>query len=380
MAESRFIRTVTYGGFDRNDVNKRLEYLYSQLYELKNELREAKIAADEFRKGSAEEKAHESVLAVERTKLTDELVQNEKLTAKLKTAEEDAKALEDQVAGVKKENQALREELKRAMDRLAAFEAGTDATALSTVFIEAQKSANLIIENARKEAEEKTSDAKKLAEDTVAEANNAAKQIIYNAEKDAEQIVADAKNYSEEMKAASGNMRAVLIKDIEKMQSEVDKLKGIFTELQKNGLAGLAESEKLLGSAREKLTEGGVPVFRNPEAVAIDEPAEPDYEQVNTDYHQNVDKEAEKKKQEELEKLQAMAASLSGGTAAPKKEDKSAAKAAAELEELTKMAAALDEKPADTPAPADKPAPAEDKSASGGISLEDLMKQAASLK
>jgi hypothetical protein len=44
------------------------------------------------------------------------------------------------------------------------------------------------------------------------------------------------------------------------------------------------------------------------------------------------------------------------------------------------MAAALDEKPADTPAPADKPAPAEDKSASGGISLEDLMKQAASLK
>ncbi|MCR5121060.1 MAG: plectin [Ruminococcus sp.] len=376
MAESRFIRTVTYGGFDRNDVNKRLEYLYGQLYELKNELREAKRIADEFRKGSSEEKAHESVLAVERTKLTDELVQNEKLTAKLKTAEEDAKALEDQIAGIKKENQALRDELKRAMDRLAAFEAGTDAAALSTVFIEAQKSANLIIENARKEAEEKTADAQKLAEDTVAEANNSAKQIVFNAEKEAAQITAEAKNHSEEMKAASGNLRAVLIKDIEKMQSDVDRLKGIFAELEKNGLAGLADSEQVLGSARGKLTEGGVPVFKNPDVSDAEIPAEPEYEQVNTDYRQNVDKEAEKKKLEELEKLRAMAASIGGGKP---KEDKSAAKAAADLEELTKMAASLDEN-ADKPAEAPEPAPAEEKPASGGVSLEELMKQAASLK
>ena len=40
MAESRFIRTVTFGGFDRTDVIRRLESLNGQIYDLKNELRE----------------------------------------------------------------------------------------------------------------------------------------------------------------------------------------------------------------------------------------------------------------------------------------------------------------------------------------------------
>ena len=367
MAESRFIRTVTYGGFDRNDVNKKLEYLYSQLYELKNELRETKLAADEYRKGTPEEKAHESVLAVERNKLTDELVQNEKLAAKLKTAEEDAKVLEDHITELESENKSLKEELKVVKDKLAAFEAGSDAAALSTVFIEAQKSANLLVENARKDAEEKTSDAKKLAEDTVAEANNRAKQIIFDAEKEAARINAEATNKSEEMKAASGNMRAVLLKDIEKMKSEVEKLRSIFTDFEKNGKTGLDDSEKVLGSAYSKLTEGGVPVFKNPDTVAANEPNAPELSAVNTDYRQNVDREAEKKKNEELEKLQAMAASLSGGT--PKKEDKSSQKAAADLEELTKMAASLD----------GGKKPEEKKSSGGGVDLDALMKQAAEL-
>ena len=366
MAESKFIRTVTYGGFDRNDVNKKLEYLYSQLYDLKNELREAKLAADEYKKGTSEEKAHESVLAVERNKLTDELVQNEKLTAKLKTAEEDAKVLEDQITELENENKSLKDELKTVKDKLAAFEAGNDAAALSTVFLEAQKSANMIIENSRKDAEEKTADAKKLAEDTVDEANNRAKQIIYEAEKEAARITAEATNKSEEMKAASGNMRAVLLTDIEKIKGEVEKLRGIFTEFESNSKTSLDASEKVLGTAYNKLTDGGVPVFKNPDTVAAAEPDAPQLSEVNTDYRQNVDREAEKKKNEELEKLQAMAASLSGGA---KKEDKSSQKAAADLEELTKMAADLD----------GGKKPEEKKSSGGGVDLDALMKQAAEL-
>ena len=366
MAESRFIRTVTYGGFDRNDVNKKLEYLYSQIYDLKNELRETKLAAEEFKKGTPEEKAHESVLAVERNKLTDEIVQNEKLTAKLKTAEEDAKTLETRIAELEGENKSLKEQLKTATDKVAAFEAGSDAAALSTVFIEAQKSANLLVENARREADEKTADAKKLAEDTVADANNKAKQIVYEAEKEAARITAEAANKSEEMKAASGNMRAVLLKDIESMKSEVEKLRGIFEAFEKNGKSGLEDSEKVLGSAYSKLTEGGVPVFKNPDVVSAAYPGAPELDAVNTDYVQNVDREAEKKKNEELEKLQAMAASLSGG----KKEDKSAQKAAADLDELTKMAASLD---------SGKPAEKKEEPKSGGVDLAELMKQAEAL-
>ena len=355
MAESKFIRTVTYGGFDRNDVNKRLENLYSQLYELKNELRETKLTLEEYKKGTPEEKAHENVLAVERTKLTDELVQNEKLTGKLKTAEEDAKTKDNRIAELEAQNKALNSNVEELKKKLAAYEAGNDTAALSTVFIEAQKSASLIVDNARKEAEEKSADAKKLAEDTIAEANNTAAQIIFDAEKKAAEIAANAKNSAEEMKAASGNLRAVLMGDIEKLNAEVTKLKGIFDDFERNGRTSLDDSSKVLDGAYAKLTEGGVPVFKTPEKLSPEYPEAPVLEKVNTDYSQNVDKEALKKKNEELEKLQAMAASLSGGKTA---------KAA--------------EKPKEEPKKAPQKAE-EKKPAGGGIDLADLMKQAQAL-
>lgn len=362
MAETKFIRTVTYGGFDRGDVNKKIDSLNSQLFELKNELREAKLSLEEYKKGSPEEKAHESVLAVERTKLTDALVQNEKLTGKLKTAEEDAKTKEKKLAELESENKKLfadNEELKK---KLAAYEAGNDAAALSTVFIEAQKSANQIVENARKDSEEKVSDAKKLAEDTVAEANNKAAQIIFDAEKRAAQITADAKNGAEEMKAASGNLRAVLLGDIEKLNSEVKKLREVFADFEKNGKVGLDDSAKVLDSAYSKLTEGGVPVFKSPEKIAPTDVEEPVLKNVNTDYIQNADKEAIKKKNEELEKLAAMAASIGGGKPAPKSEEAPAPESEPKKTEENEKGKDKDKKPA-----------------GGGVDLEALMKQAQAL-
>lgn len=368
MAESKFIRTVTYGGYDRNDVNKRLEYLHAQYYEVKNELRETKLALEEYKKGSPEEKAHESVLAVERTKLTDELVQNEKLSGRLKTAEEDIKARDKKIAELEEENKALKSSFDEVKKKLDAYEAGNDPAALSTVFIEAQKSASLLVDNARKESEEKIADAKKLAEDTVAEANNTAAQIIYDAEKNAARINAEAQNNAEEMKAASGNLRAVLMSDIDKLNAEVKKLKDIFAEFEKNGKAGLEDSEKVLGNARSKLTEGGVPVFREPAKIEADLPDEPMLEKVNTHYSQNEDKETAKKKNEELEKLRAMAASLGGK--GDKKKDGGKKSGGTSLDDLAAMAASLGGGKSDKK---------EEPKKSGGVDLDELMKQAQSL-
>ena len=95
MAETRFIRTVTFGGYDKSEVDKKLEYLYTQVYDLKNELRETKLTLKEYEKGTEQEKAAESVLAGERAKLTQVQVQNETMTDKLKSAEEDNKAKAD---------------------------------------------------------------------------------------------------------------------------------------------------------------------------------------------------------------------------------------------------------------------------------------------
>ena len=101
MADTRFIRTVEFGGYDRNDVIKRFEFLNTQLFDLKNELRETKMLIEEYKKGSSEEKAHEAVLTQEKVKLTSLQVQNETASTKLKAAEEDKAKLAEELTALK---------------------------------------------------------------------------------------------------------------------------------------------------------------------------------------------------------------------------------------------------------------------------------------
>jgi len=183
MAEARFIKTVAFGGYEKSEVIRRLEYLNTQVYDLKNELRETKLLLDAYKKGSDAEKANESVLSGERAKLTQVQVQNETLTTKLKATEEENKNYEQQVKELSSSVAELTEKLKATQDKLAAAQSGGDAAALSQVFIEAQKSADMLVNNAKAEAEKLTSDAKTAAETTIADANDEAAQIVFEAER-----------------------------------------------------------------------------------------------------------------------------------------------------------------------------------------------------
>ena len=62
MAETRFVETTVFGGFERTATEKRFEYLNSQVFSLKNELRECKLILAELRKGSEEAEAIQTVL------------------------------------------------------------------------------------------------------------------------------------------------------------------------------------------------------------------------------------------------------------------------------------------------------------------------------
>ena len=367
MAESRFIKTVTFGGYDKNDVDKKLEYLFTQVYELKNELRVTKLRLDEYRKGTDEEKAHETILAAERAKLTQVQVQNETMSEKFKTIDDDNKQKETLIAELKAELEKTTAAKSEAESKLAALSAGSDAAALSTVFIEAQKSAKLLEDTARAKAKELEADVNKLSENTIDEANNKAKKIIFEAETRAAEIDAEAKNKSEQMDAASDNLRATLLADVERFTAEVEKLKGVFDAFQQEGIDKLGESEKLLKSADESLRAGGVPEFREPKRYEPEYPEAPEYKKVTAVYASGAS-EADKKKKEELEKLAAMAASIDGGSA-PKAD--APASGGIDLAALAAPAAALadgDEKKEEAP------------KASGGIDLAALAAQAAALE
>jgi len=338
MAETRFIRTVTFGGYDKGEVDKKLEYLYTQVYDLKNELRETKLTLKEYEKGTEQEKAAESVLAGERAKLTQVQVQNETMTDKLKSAEEESKAKTQEIEELKAKLAETQKQLEEVSGKLKAAESGGSAEALSAVFIEAQKSANSLVENAKKEAEKITAESQQAAEDTVTGANNTAKKVIFEAEKRAALVEADAANKSEQMTVASGNLRAVMVKDVEEMSVELKKLRAVFEEFEKLGIARLDESEKLLQKTDSKLKANGVPVFRNPEIIEPMMPEEPEYEAMSS----------KKKQHSELEKLAEMASSIGGK--GDKAESKPAEPASAkkdggvDLAELMKQAEALNKK------------------------------------
>ncbi|HOA00520.1 hypothetical protein [Ruminococcus sp.] len=50
MAEARFIKTVTFGGYEKEAVIKRMEFLNTQVHDLRNELRETKLLLEAYKK------------------------------------------------------------------------------------------------------------------------------------------------------------------------------------------------------------------------------------------------------------------------------------------------------------------------------------------
>ena len=54
MAEARFIKTVAFGGYDKAGVIRRMEYLNTQVHDLRNELRETKLLLEAYKKGTSE--------------------------------------------------------------------------------------------------------------------------------------------------------------------------------------------------------------------------------------------------------------------------------------------------------------------------------------
>ncbi|SDB17187.1 hypothetical protein SAMN02910317_00894 [Ruminococcaceae bacterium FB2012] len=309
MAETRFIKTVTFGGYDKGDVDKKFEYLYTQVYDLKNELRETKLMLNKFKEGTSEEAAHESVLSNERNKLTEMQVKNETMSERLKSAEDDNKKKEAELVELRKAKAELEEALADANTKLTAASGGGDAAMFGVVFAEAQKSANLIVSTAKQQAEDLENDSKKLAENTVAEANNKASKIIYDAEKRAAEITAEAENNSAKMEAASGNMKATMLNEVTRIGAEVAKLKKVLNDFRETGLSMVEKSETLIEDTKADLTAGGVPVFKDPALHDPFIPEAPVYQETDNTYATGMDEQA-KKKNEELEKLKAMADSI----------------------------------------------------------------------
>lgn len=309
MAESRFIKTVTFGGYDKESVVKRIEDLNAQMHDLRNELRETKALMEAYKKGTEQEKAFEAILSEERGKLTQVQVQNNTLNLKLKATDDENRKYEQDIKDQQAEIAELKDKLKAAEAKCAALMAQDEAMALSNVFIEAQKSSAMLESTANAKAADIEFKSKKLAERLVEEANTQAAQIIYEAEAAAAEKMAEAKNLAEQMNVASNNVRAAALDDVNTLKSQVEFMEEAFETLRNEGIERLVKAKELLSETEAKLVSGGVPVFRAPQHYEPELPEKPVSlsDKLREDA---VNDEERRKKQEELDKLKQMADSI----------------------------------------------------------------------
>lgn len=316
MAEPRFIKTVTFGGYEKEAVVRRIEYLNEQVHDLRNELRETKLQMEAYKKGTEPEKALESVLSEERAKLTQVQVQNNTLSLKLKATEDENNNLQEEIKKLKNEISEIQDKLKATESKCAALMAQDEAMALSNVFIEAQKSSSMLEGTAKSKAAEIEFKTKKLAESIVSEANVEAEQIIFEAERTAAEKIAEAKSKAEQMEVASNNLRASVLENVNSLKKHMGLVRDSLEGFRKDGIGRLIEADECLNKTEATLKEGGVPVFKQPEVF---EPEVPERPMLLSEKIKNEDD--KRKQQEELDKLKHMAESIGAKKDDDKKND-----------------------------------------------------------
>lgn len=360
MAETKFIKASAFGGYDRADVDKRLDFLYNMVYDLKNELRETKLLLRHYQEGTEAEKNFESVLANERMQITQVQVKNENLSERNKCLKEEVRIKEN-------ENSELREVVKNLQTKLSdaefALKNQGNTDMVSIMFTEAQKSRDLILKDAEEKAKSTEENARKAIEEFVIDSNNQASKIVYTAERQAAEIIADAKNQAEQMRVSSNNLKSVMYTEMLSLSAKTLELKETMSELSNYTTAKLLNVENIIEATDEMLKSGGIPVFETAQEYKPEYPEEPVYQKPKTPPVQ------EKKRNAELDKLQAMAESIGS--------EKNDSKKSVSLDDLAKQAEALNsgQKVSDNPAnPTEKTG-----AKKGGLNLADLMKQAQAL-
>ena len=354
MAETKFMKTVTYGGYDKDDVLKQFASFNLRISELKNQLDDARAQLNVYKSGGSTDDAYAAALAEERAKLSEAMAQNETYDAMLRSYEDQVNQKDEEIKTLHSAAAELSASLADANAKINALQSGDEAASLSSIFLEAQKSGNSLKAAAKAEADKTKEDAKALAEDIVREANNDAAKIVYEAEKSAAITTANAQNDVEQMNVATNNMRAAMLENIEGLTTEVANIKSVLEAFSKTGLDDLVKAQELITGTENTLKSGGVPKFQQAKTFSPKLPQEPKYippQQKN----QNKPAQQEKKPNKGLENLQKMANSIGSGDGAKKP--------GIDLSALQKQADSMGGK----------------KQNKGGIDLSALQKQAESL-
>ncbi|MBP1560783.1 MAG: hypothetical protein J6C96_06015 [Oscillospiraceae bacterium] len=267
MDGTGFLKTVSFGGFDKKDVLAYVDELNTKIYTLEAELDEKKALLESAGGTGDNSEKYEELLAADKAKLTELQTSNDSLKLQMKTMEDELESKNKEIEALKAQNAELEEQLQDAKNKAASGGGENNALDLSNVFIEAQKTANTIVTQAKENARKMDEDAKKLANQVVDDANGKASTIVKNADEKASKILSDAEDKSSEMRAAADKIRKEITAEIAEIDENVVKLKEVLEMFSGESLAKLDDAKAQLDSAQSALSKGRVPGGSAPAAA-----------------------------------------------------------------------------------------------------------------
>ncbi len=277
MNEVIFLKTSAFGGYNKEDVDNLLQMLYSQISELESQLREIKSAVEQYKTGTEQEKIYESILSEERAKIAGLQTENQTLSQNLESLKAENIQKENEISVLKENVSGLEQNIAEANMKIASLQTEDEATAFSMIFVEAKKSADIIISQAQKKASEFEENSKKLAENIINDANNKASEIT-----------AEANNNLKQMEVSSGNMKALMLDDVNKINQVFSRLKDTFEEFTKSGNDIIGKSENILSETKNTLENNGIPVFKITEEYKPEFPDAPANEYDDADFISDI--------------------------------------------------------------------------------------------
>lgn len=254
MAETNFIKTVAFGGYDKAETEKLFEAMNQRICDLQNEMIQNKLLLNNYKSDSDEVKNFEAVLSAERSKLSQLQVQNETLTAKNRDLSSEMRDKELKI----KELKASVADLKKKLSYIAdATDSDSSAVAMSKAFLEAQRSSDEMLDRARDEAEVLRKNAVRLAESIIDEANEKAERIISEAKRN---------TLPGTVFVQDGN--SILSENFGKLGSQLGLLKKLISDFESSGMEYITQCEDIISDTAESMKN-------IPTEKAADSPATP---------------------------------------------------------------------------------------------------------
>ncbi len=254
MDSSGFLRSVSFGGFDKKDVLAYVDDLNTKIYTLEADLDDAKKKVGSGKGGHFEGKEeYEQLLAKERAKSSE-------FMAKVDTLNLTIQSNESVIVDKDKEIESLKAKIEE-LENAKPAEQQQDTTAsfdIGSVFIEAKKSADKIVSEARAAVKKMDADAKALAEQVIEEANAKAQSIVFEANEKAEDILRNAENKSAELERMSRDVQAKIKNTIDSMFDNINKINETISDFSRGSTISLEKAKNIITEAQNAINPGAV--------------------------------------------------------------------------------------------------------------------------